>query len=469
MRLLLLPLLLISFTLSAQEFSDSLLRQSPAGERILHREDTLHQQATQFQTQLDSLPPSQQRLLDSTQVGRYWQARQDSIKQQKQRWQAKGDSLLSPLDTLQQRTEQKVTALKDTLYQKASVQKVMKGVQKLQSVDQVSSGTPAVPGTGKLAEGLPHANLKNQLPTLSVPKVASGLPSLHSPVNAVQQHSATWQQKLGKYRGAFSKHQNKATQYTAPLQQGGKALEQQALQKVPGGELLQKQQQGLEAWKGQQTPDAKAQQAKMQEQLLATAQDHFAHHSQELQAAQSKLQDLKKKYRQVQTDQDVYVKKSSLEGEPLSERLTYGGTMQLLRQPQLAFDLSPLLGYRFNKRFALGVGATYRLALSKDPVRIHTDNAIYGGRVFTEYTLIRSFLLHAEYERMSQVASVTPEETVSRQWQTSLLLGIGKTYRITNRVQGSMLLLYNLRHDQQSIYPRPWMIRLGFHMSGDKQ
>ena len=469
MRLLLLPLLLISFTLSAQEFSDSLLRQSPAGERILHRKDTLHQRVTRLQTKLDSLRPSQQALLDSTRMDRYRQARQDSIQQKKQRWQAKRDSLLSPLDTFQQRAKQKVTTLRDTLSQKAPVQKVVKGVQKIRSVGQGSLETTAVSSAGKLPAELPNANLKSRLPALSVPTVASEMPSLPPPVNAIQQHSAKWQHKLGQYKSTLSQHQSKATHYTAPLQQGSKALEQQALKKIPGGKLLQENQQGLQSWKGQQAPDAKAQQAKLQEELLATAQDHFAHHGKELQAAQSKLQDLKKKYRQVQTDQDVFVKKSSLEGEPLSKRLTYGGTMQLLRQPNLAFDLSPLLGYRFNKRFALGVGATYRLALSKDPIRIHTDNAIYGGRVFTEYTLIRSFLLHAEYERMSQVASVTPEETVSRQWQTSLLLGIGKTYRITNRVQGSMLLLYNLRHDQQSIYPRPWMIRLGFHMSGNKQ
>ena len=260
----------------------------------------------------------------------------------------------------------------------------------------------------------------------------------------------------------------KVSQYTTPLQQGSQALEQQALQKTPGGELLQKQHQGLETWKGEQSLTAEEQQAQMQEMLLTTAQDHFATHSKELQAAQSKLQDLKKKYRQVQTDQDVYVKKSSLEGEPFGKRLTYGGTMQVLTQPQLAFDLSPLLGYRFNKRFTLGVGVTYRLALAKNPVSIITENATYGGRAYAEYHLIKSFLLHAEYERMSQITPAADQDTTRRNWQTSLLVGVGKTYRITNRLQGSVLFLYNLRHDKQNVYPQPFIIRAGFQISGKR-
>lgn len=89
-------------------------------------------------------------------------------------------------------------------------------------------------------------------------------------------------------------------------------------------------------------------------------------------------------------------------------------------QHQLAFDLSPLLGYRFNKRFTLGVGATYRLALSKNPVSVITEDATYGGRAYAEYHLIKSFLLHAEYERMSQAVLVADQDATGRSWQTSL-------------------------------------------------
>ena len=458
MRLVLLPLLFISLTLTAQVSTDSLLHQTRAGQQILTKRDTLHNQATRFRAKADSLLPSPKSLLDSTQIGRYVQAKQDSIQKQKQRLQAMQDSLLSPLDTLEQRIRQRANAVRDTLYQKVPVQKAVEGVEAISDVT----------APDELTQSLPNTDLARSVPALPIEKVAPELPSMPQPVHAVQEHTAVWQEKLSQHKSNLSQHQGKVTQYTTPLQQGGQALEQQALQQTPGGELLQQNHQALEAWQGEQAITAEEQQAQMQEKLLSTAQDHFADHSKALQTAQGKLQDLKKKYRQVQTDQDLYIKKSSLEGEPFSERLIYGGTMQVLTQPQLAFDLSPLLGYRFNKRFTLGVGATYRLALSKNPVSVVTENATYGGRAYAEYNIIRSFLLHGEYERMSQAAPAPGQDDLQRSWQTSLLVGIGKTYRITNKLQGSILFLYNLRHDKQTVYPRPFMIRAGFQVVGAK-
>ena len=458
MRLVLLPLLLISLTLTAQVSTDSILRQTQPGQQILTEKDTVQKQINQFRTKADSLRPSPKSLLDSTQIARYVQAQQDSLQGQKQRLQAMQDSLLSPLDTLEQRLSQKANAVRDTLYQKVPVQKAVEGVEAISDVT----------APDELTHSLPNTDLARSVPSLPIEKVAPELPSMPQPVHAVQEHTAAWQEKLSQHKSSLSQHQGKVTQYTTPLQQGGQALEQQALQQTPGGELLQQNHQALEAWQGEQALTAEEQQAQMQEKLLSTAQDHFANHSEALHTAQGKLQDLKKKYKQVQTDQDLYMKKSSLEGEPFGERLTYGGTMQVLTQPQLAFDVSPLLGYRFNKRFTLGVGATYRLALSKNPVSVVTENATYGCRAYAEYNIIRSFLLHGEYERMSQAAPAPGQDDLQRSWQTSLLVGVGKTYRITNKLQGSILFLYNLRHDKQTVYPRPFMIRAGFQVVGAK-
>lgn len=250
------------------------------------------------------------------------------------------------------------------------------------------------------------------------------------------------------------------------MQQSGQALEQQALQAVPGTEQLQNGSEALTAWQDGQVLTAEEQQAELQEAILALAQDHFAEHRSTLRSGQSKLQDLKKKYRQVQTSEEVFVKRNSLEGTPFIQRLTYGATLQLRSRPTLTVDLSPLLGYRLDRDLVVGVGATYRLALSEDRRSIVTDHPVYGGRGFAEYTVMKGFLLHAEYERLMQSARLIGQETSSRIAQSAVLVGIGKNYTITNRVRGTVVFLYNLRSADQlpSLYPRPFMIRFGFRM-----
>ena len=140
--------------------------------------------------------------------------------------------------------------------------------------------------------------------------------------------------------------------------------------------------------------------------------------------------------------------------------------MQLKRTPSLSIDLSPQLAFQWNKRISSGVGVVYWLVpeggLKKLRQQLADNSAIYGGRVYWEYEVVRSLLLHGEYERLSQRLATTGENLTDRQWQSSLLAGIGKTYQIAGKWQGSALVLYNFRHQQQDIHTRPWVVRFGF-------
>ena len=313
---------------------------------------------------------------------------------------------------------------------------------------------------------------------LQVPKLTSQLPNLPPPVHAVQEHATVWQEKLSTYPATLSEYKDKASQYITPLNQGSKALEQQVLQRAPESELLQpggdplggtpQNQEGLFDFSNRQGFAQQQQRAQLQQRVMASAKDHFAEHGEALQDAQEKLGMLKKKYSDI--NGDTQQKRSSLQGTPLGKRLIYGGTMQLQRVPSLSIDLSPQLAYQWNKRISSGIGLVYRLVpeggLKKLRQQLASDNAIYGGRLYGEYEVVRSLLLHGEYERLSERVTATSENLTGRQWQTSLLAGVGKTYQIAGKWQGSVLLLYNFRHQQQSIHTRPWVFRFGFQRSG---
>ena len=386
-------------------------------------------------------------------------------RQQVQCWQAEKDSLLNPLDTLQQRigaAQRRVRTFQDSLYQEVPIQQVTGTIEAKEILPT------------EVANAVPSSSVIEDLPPVNLPKVTSQLPDLPAPLHALRKHTTAWQEKLSTYPATLSEYQGKASPYTSSLNQGSQALEQQVLQRAPESELLQLggtplggtplNQEGLFDFSNREAFSQQQQRAQLQQRVMASAKDHFAEHGEVLQGAQQQLGKLKKKYSEV--NGDTQQKRSSLQGTPLGKRLVYGGTMQLQRTPSLSIDLAPQLAYQFNKRISSGVGVVYRLApeggIKKLRQQLTGNNAIYGGRLYGEYEVVRSLLLHGEYERLSQRVATTGENLTDRQWQSSLLAGIGKTYRIAGKWQGSVLLLYNFRHGQQTIHSRPWVVRFGF-------
>ena len=263
-----------------------------------------------------------------------------------------------------------------------------------------------------------------------------------------------------------------------PLQQGLSATrdlpttaEQQA-GRLPGMQELQNQQQGLKEWQAGQTANPTTQytsqasdmeqiQQQMKQQAMQGAQQHFKEHSGAIQEGQQQLSKLKKKYKAVQSEQDRYERATSLKGEPWSARLLLGSYFQVYRQPSFQLDVSPFVGYRFNTRWSVGLGGTYRVSSWQK------RNTIYGGRTFLESVVYKGFALHGEYERLRVpvTATVVSDEPTYR-WQEGLLLGISKSYTITEHISGTALFLHNFtKPSDQTAYPSRWNVRLGFFLS----
>ncbi len=213
------------------------------------------------------------------------------------------------------------------------------------------------------------------------------------------------------------------------------------------------------------------------------ASKYLAEHQDKLTAAQSKLTKLKKKYSSVPNSNDLSTatKRNSLKGKPFKERMVIGGNLQLVSTQPLIIDLSPVLGYKINKKFSIAVGATYRARLTEYPKNSTIrpingkDELTYGYRFFTEYTFWKGFYAHAEYERMSKefkatsvttgTATNTPADVFERKWVEAALLGVGKSYSINGKIKGSINLLYNfIYNNKKQVYPSPWVFRFGFEL-----
>ena len=208
------------------------------------------------------------------------------------------------------------------------------------------------------------------------------------------------------------------------------------------------------------------------QQALSQASKLLADHAPQYKQAVDELSRLKRKYSYVPgTDKlSQAVKRNSLKGQPLKRRLVIGGNFQIVTAEPVVIDISPLVGYRFNKVFHIAAGASYRArfsAASSTYIRtnFNRDELTYGYRVFANHKLWRALFIHAEYERMSREFKKAGTDLYERQWQNGGLAGLGIRYSVTNGVQGQATLLYNFLHDNnKQMYPSPWVFRFGINL-----
>ena len=320
------------------------------------------------------------------------------------------------------------------------------------------------------------------LPSLPPASLGKPLPSLQQVSLPITERFAS-PQALDKLTTLKSNISSSLPSVPTSLQQGLSATrdlpttaEQQAGQ-LPGMQELQNQQQGLKQWQQNQTATPTSEytaqassytnmeqiQQQMKQQAMQGVQHHFKEHSEAIQEGQQQLSKLKKKYKAVQTEQDRYERATSLKGEPWSARLLLGSYFQVYRQPSFQLDVSPFIGYRFNTRWSVALGSTYRVSAWRLP----QHKTIYGGRAFLESVVYKGFALHGEYERLRVpvTATVVSDEPTYR-WQEGVLVGVSKSYTITEHISGTALLLHNFtKPSDQTAYASRWNVRLGFFLS----
>jgi hypothetical protein len=82
----------------------------------------------------------------------------------------------------------------------------------------------------------------------------------------------------------------------------------------------------------------------------------------------------------------------------LKKRIVLGINFQIVSLDPVIIDFNPLLGYKFNKKFHVAIGSSFRASFTEShansprqtggqAVRIGQDKLTYGYRVFGEYNV----------------------------------------------------------------------------------
>ena len=271
--------------------------------------------------------------------------------------------------TAPQRTEQQ-------LRQQVADQKSIKEAQQINNkiqqetnlAQQAGIGTPMVP------------KISSSLPTTKLSETSLRIPD--AKLNELQQVSqegisaVKMPEQLGTLKQSLSSHQSDIAALKKGKIHEADGLSDVASQQVmrtEEGTLLQRQQQKIEAM--QQQPGTYQQKAESyqdqhylknqaRQKLMEASKDHLAEQPEALRTGQQQMSKLKRRYSEVQSEQDKYVRASRLPDSSWVTRLVPGILLQVRRGstpllPTRTFDLMPFVGYRFNTRWSVGLGGIY--------------------------------------------------------------------------------------------------------------
>ena len=205
---------------------------------------------------------------------------------------------------------------------------------------------------------------------------------------------------------------------------------------------------------------------KVKEESRKKAAAFMAANQELVTAEEKKLELLKGKYSSVLNSNDFNtgVKLNSLEDRTFRERLIVGGNFQIVEAKPLVLSLSPMIGYRFNKRLSSGLAGNLRIA-EKNAKLSNSKNAT-GGKVFTQYNVITTFLAIGEYELMNTNFTSSSGNETKSEWIPGAFLGIGRQFSIHPMVSASVSVLYNFLYKPgKSPYTNAFVFRFGFQLS----
>jgi hypothetical protein len=152
-----------------------------------------------------------------------------------------------------------------------------------------------------------------------------------------------------------------------------------------------------------------------------------------------------------------------------NNKVYFGGNFNLLFGTNTLIDISPIIGYRVTDDFSVGGGLIYNYYKRQINNNYSVSGTGYGGRAFLRYDIQADILPNAkispyvEYESLNYQFADSNGQKTPREWYGSLFAGAGLIQPI-GRGSLNIFILYNLTWDENSIYPTPFVYRMGFNL-----
>ncbi len=186
-----------------------------------------------------------------------------------------------------------------------------------------------------------------------------------------------------------------------------------------------------------------------------------------------KMPDVQKKITKIMTRYRAFgnagnpsegVRRTSLEGLTILERLVIGGTFNVVSTQPLSIDIAPRIGYRLSTRFQTGFGVNIRHTWG-DSLRFDrtVSSQHLSYRAYVRHELPRSFFAYTEWER---VRLPKAQESSDARWLDAAFVGAGRKFLVHPACYMTVTALYHISAEEQSsVYARRFQVRIGFELS----
>ena len=213
----------------------------------------------------------------------------------------------------------------------------------------------------------------------------------------------------------------------------------------------------------------------IQQQITTGGPNTQAQFTQNVQAAQSQLTQLKNKITSGggNNSDDIMpegFKPNNQRTKSFWRRIELGTNTQTQRAtyffPAIS-DLGLSLGYKLNDKSIIGIGASYKLGLGRGWNNIKVTNEGAGLRSFIDWKFKGSFWLSGGYEMNYKTAfDVIDQLRDYSAWQSSGLLGMSKVVSVKSKFfeKTKLQLLWDFLSYQQIPKTQPLIFRIGYNL-----
>src|SRR5699024_5639958 len=220
----------------------------------------------------------------------------------------------------------------------------------------------------------------------------------------------------------------------------------------------------------------------LQSRMIAGQADGRARIQQQMARARQKLKDLKDKlsgggraasFTKASAGNPNF-KPKTLKSRTFFQRLEFGGNIQFSKPARVASfsginfpttsDIAGQVAYKFSEKGSAGIGAAFKLGWGSNIRKIHFTAQGFGLRSFIDYKLKGTLYVNGglEMNYNKTIPRIVELEGLNG-WTTSALLGIEKKYRITDKLKGNMMLLFDFLYKQHIPQTQPLVFRVGYH------
>ncbi|MCK5538175.1 MAG: hypothetical protein KAI79_15215 [Bacteroidales bacterium] len=139
------------------------------------------------------------------------------------------------------------------------------------------------------------------------------------------------------------------------------------------------------------------------------------------------------------------------ENPKFSEKIFFGGNIGLQFGTYTYVEVAPLMGFHVTPSLDIAAGIMY--TYSKNSIT-QFSSQMYGTNVYSQLTLIKPFVVHAQAELLN-ANYIALNGEISRDWFEAFLVGGGIKQQIGEKSYSFFLILWNLSDSFSSPYQNP--------------